>query len=84
VGKIKVENKCPNNHEMVKNRTRSLYPPSLNPVPHIGHDCGAINTNIFSESYVLFFFSEERCLACNPVETYENILDNFCRADFGE
>lgn len=26
--------------------------------------------------------SEERCLACNPVETYENILDNFCRADF--
>jgi hypothetical protein len=32
----------------------------------------------------VFPFSEERCLACNPVETYENILDNFCRADFGE
>ncbi|KAJ9584850.1 hypothetical protein L9F63_020817 [Diploptera punctata] len=26
--------------------------------------------------------AEERCLVCNQVETYENILDNFCRADF--
>ncbi|XP_075218985.1 secreted frizzled-related protein 5-like isoform X2 [Lycorma delicatula] len=24
----------------------------------------------------------ERCQVCNQVETYENILDNFCRADF--
>ncbi|XP_069693486.1 secreted frizzled-related protein 5-like [Periplaneta americana] len=26
--------------------------------------------------------AEDRCLVCNPVDTYENILDNFCRADF--
>lgn len=26
--------------------------------------------------------TEAKCQACNQVETYENILDNFCRADF--
>ena len=46
---------------------------------HVEQRCGTMNKNIWK----LFSFSEERCLACNPVETYENILDNFCRADFG-
>ena len=32
------------------------------------------------------FISGKRCDAkvCNQVSTYENILDNFCQADFGE
>jgi hypothetical protein len=46
---------------------------------HIEQHHITVNKNISN----LFSFSEERCLACNPVETYENILDNFCRADFG-
>ncbi|XP_065349614.1 secreted frizzled-related protein 1-like isoform X2 [Cloeon dipterum] len=26
--------------------------------------------------------SEDKCQACNPDQTYENIVDNFCRSDF--
>ena len=31
-----------------------------------------------------WLITESDCQACQQADTYENIMDNFCRADFGK
>lgn len=40
--------------------------------------------HIFSESSIFIFADPASCSACNQPDTYENIIDNYCRADFGK
>lgn len=37
-------------------------------------------------TFVLFIFhlTASDCQACEEADTYENIMDNYCRADFGQ
>lgn len=37
----------------------------------------------FNSRFCRWISATDSCEACDQVETYENILDNFCRADFG-
>jgi hypothetical protein len=45
-----------------------------------------VNTFSYLRFFILFLvcLTASDCQACEEVDTYENIMDNYCRADFGE
>jgi hypothetical protein len=49
-----------------------------------------VNTFSYLRFLIRFFFfcflivTANDCQACEEADTYENIMDNYCRADFGE
>jgi hypothetical protein len=46
-----------------------------------------VNTFSYLRFFIRFSFlivTANDCQACEEADTYENIMDNYCRADFGE